>query len=166
MYHKQGFTFVEVVITIVILGIALSALTWSLSTSVIQGAAPIAEEKARTLAQAYLDEILPLKFDDSSPEGGGSIPLSQSPCTISNEGQSRAGFDDVDDYHGIINSPPVLSQTDFDISQYINFSVSIQVSCQGLSAGLSANHLAKLITITVITSNNEQRSISVFRGNF
>jgi len=164
--HKQGFTFIEMIITIVIVGIALSALTSALSTSVVQGAAPIVEGKALALAQAYIDEVLPLKFDDQSPLEGGEVATAESPCTISNEGQSRAQFDDVDDYNGVTDSPPFLLQPSFDMSQYANYSVSVSVNCAGLEAGLSANHLLKRISVTITTPENNQRVLSVYRGNF
>lgn len=162
----KGFTLIEMLITIVIMGIALSALMSALSTSVIQSTSPSIESKAITLAQGYLDEILPLRFDDQSPAEGGSVALSDSPCTISNESQSRNQFDDVDDYHGVNDQPPMLLQGSFDFNQYLGFRVAVDVSCQGTQAGLSANHLAKRITVTVTTPGGSDRIVSVYRGNF
>ncbi|GAA6134681.1 type II secretion system protein [Oceaniserpentilla sp. 4NH20-0058] len=166
MYRSQGFTFVEMLIAIVILAIALSTLTSSLSTSIVQGTAPIIEAKAQSLMQGYLDEILPLNFDDQTPQGGGEVALAQSPCTISNEGQSRNQFDDVDDYGGINDQPPVLLQSGFDTTQYTDFAVTINVECAGLELGLSENHLVKRITVSVTSSNSLQRRMSAYRGNF
>lgn len=166
MYRRQGFTFVEMLIAIVILAIALSTLTSALSTSIVQGTAPIIEAKSQSLMQGYLDEILPLSFDDQTPQGGGEVALVQSPCTISNEGQSRNQFDDVDDYSGINDQPPVLLQSAFDTSQYIGFAVSINVECVGLEVGLSQDHLAKRITVVVTSTDSVQRRMSVYRGNF
>lgn len=166
VYRKLGFTFIETLITIVILAIALSALTTALSSSVVQSASPIVERKALVLAQAYIDEILPLKFDDQSPQEGGEVNVASAPCTISTEGQGRAAFDDVDDYHGLIDQPPQFIQASFDLAQYSGYSVTVNVSCSGTSLGLSQNHLAKRITVIVRTPNNDVRNVSVYRGNF
>ena len=166
VYRSYGFTFIEMLITIVVIGIALSALTSALSTSVVQGAAPIVEGKALYIAQAYVDEILPLKFDDQSPQQGGEVTLSASPCEISNESQTRSQFDDVDDYHGVTDSPPVLLLPGFNFDKYSNYAVSVEVTCAGLELGLAANHLMKRITVTVTTPENQDRVLSVYRGNF
>lgn len=166
VYRKFGFTFIELLITIIVIGIALSALMSALSTSVIQGATPLWEGKALALGQAYMDEIVPLRFDDQSPEAGGEVAAGLSPCDISNEGQSRNLFDDVDDYNGVNDQPPTLLQSSFNMSSYANYAVSISVSCAGDELGLSALHLAKRITLNIIGPSGEVRTLSVYRGNF
>lgn len=166
MYRNHGFTFIELIITIIVVGIALSALMSALSTSVIQGATPVWEGKALALGQAYMDEILPLKFDDQSPPGGGQVDASASPCNIGNEGQTRNQFDDVDDYHGIVNTPPALLQTSIDVANYQNYTVRVSVVCAGTEINLPATHLAKRITVNVEGPTGDARTLSVYRGNF
>ncbi len=169
---QYGLTLIELVITIVVLGIALSALVSALTTGIGRSAQPMWEGKALELTQAYLDEILAKKFDDQTPLGGGQVLAAASPCTASNEGQARLLFDDVDDYHGVTDAPPVLTDTAVDMSRYANYQVDITVACAGTELGntnaslLTDNTLAKRITVSVSVPSGEVRNVSVYKGNF
>jgi MSHA pilin protein MshD len=165
------------VITIVVLGIALSALVSALATGIGRSAQPMWEGKALELTQAYLDNILAKKFDDKTPVGGGQVLLADSPCTIENEAQDRVLFDDVDDYHGVSDKPPVLTDADVDMTaqmeaSYKNYQVDITVVCAGTQLGttnaslLTDNTLAKRITVSVSVPSGEVRSVSVYKGNY
>ena len=164
--HQSGVTLVELIITIVVLGIALSALVSALSEGVSQSATPLWEGKALELQQAYLDEILAMQFDDATPVGGGEVVGANAPCTLTNEGQSRSQFDDVDDYHNLTDTPPVLIESSIDMSQYAQYSVRVQVACAGSELGLSENRLAKRILVTVIAPGGQSRNVAVYKGNF
>ncbi|MFY0639631.1 MAG: prepilin-type N-terminal cleavage/methylation domain-containing protein [Bermanella sp.] len=164
--RQKGVTLIELIITIVVLGIALSALVTSLSSAISRSSTPFWEGQALELTQAYLDEILSMKFDDASPSGGGKVETTDNPCVLSNEGQARDNFDDVDDYENVIDSPPTLIDTTIDMSEYQNYSVSIRVQCAGLDLGLSDNELAKRISVSVTVPSGDNRTVSVYRGNF
>jgi len=172
LIKQRGLTLIELVITIVVLGIALSALVSALTTGIGRSAQPMWEGKALELTQAYLDEILAKKFDDQTPLGGGQVLVAASPCTASNEGQARLLFDDVDDYHGVTDAPPVLTDTGVDMSRYANYQVDITVACAGTQLGssnaslLTDNTLAKRITVSVSVPSGEVRNVSVYKGNF
>ncbi len=169
---QRGLTLIELVITIVVLGIALSALVSALTTGIGRSAQPMWEGKALELTQAYLDEILAKSFDDQTPLGGGQVLVAADPCTASNEGQARLLFDDVDDYHGVTDAPPVLTDTSVDMSRYANYQVDITVVCAGTQLGstnanlFTDNTLAKRITVSVSVPSGEVRNVSVYKGNF
>lgn len=160
---QKGVTLIEMVITIVILGIALSALISSLSSGISQSATPLWESRSLELTQAYLDEILAMKFDGTQPLGGGVV---SGVCAISTDGQSRANFDDVDDYDGLNDSPPQLIETSLDMSTYSDFSVLVSVSCSGTELNLSDDAFAKRIVVTVNVPGGQSRSVAVYKGNF
>jgi len=171
--HKQsGLTLIELVITIVVLGIALSALVSALTTGIGRSAQPMWEGKALELSQAYLDEILAKKFDDTTPLGGGQVLLAASPCTQSSEGQARAMFDDVDDYHGVSDAPPLLTDSGISMARYSNYQVDITVLCAGTDLGTSNGSLltdaslAKRITVSISVPSGEVRSVTAYKGNF
>ncbi len=176
-FKQHGVTLIELVITIVVLSIALSALVTGLSTGITRSAQPMWEGKALELTQAYLDEILAKKFDDQTPVGGGQVLVADSPCTLENESQARVLFDDVDDYHGVSDKPPVLTDADADMTaqmeaRYKNYQVDITVVCAGTQLGttnatlLTDNTLAKRITVSVSVPSGEVRTVSVYKGNF
>ncbi len=162
--HRQsGVTLIEMIITIVVLGIALSTLISALSGGIAQSATPLWEVRAMTLTQAYLDEILAMKFDGTQAVGGGVV---SGACAISSDGQSRASFDDVDDYNGLLDAPPQLIETTLDLSDYAEYSVGVAVACAGSELALDSDALAKRITVTVNAPGGASRSIAVYRGNF
>lgn len=163
---QKGVTLIELVITIVVIGIALSALVSSLSQGISRSATPLWEGKALELQQAYLDEILAMAFDDATPVGGGEVLAASNPCSLSNEGQLRINYDDVDDYNALNDAPPVLIDSSIDMSEYSQYQVSAAVSCAGTEVGLSTDRLAKRITITVTAPSGEARTVSVYKGNF
>ncbi|MEH6346532.1 MAG: type II secretion system protein [Bermanella sp.] len=165
--NKQaGVTLIELIITIVVLGIALSALISSLSIGIGRSAQPMLESKALELSQAYLDEILAMSFDDQTPTGGGEVLAAQSPCALSEEGQSREFYDDVDDYDGVSDTPPVLIDSTIDMSRYANYQVDISVACAGTDLGLDSDDMAKRITITLTVPSGETRIVAIYKGNF
>jgi MSHA pilin protein MshD len=163
---QSGVTLIELVITIVVMGIAMAALISSLSVGIGRSSQPMWEGKALELSQAYLDEILAMTFDGQTPVGGGQVLAAQNPCTFSDDGQSRELYDDVDDYHGVSDAPPVLIDSTIDMSRYANYQVDISVACAGTDLGLDSNDMAKRITVTVSVPSGETRSVAIYKGNY
>lgn len=163
MNNKQlGFSLIELVITIVVLGIALTALSSSLFNAVGKNADPLWQAKATQLSQAYLDEILAMKYQDDSPLEGGSVGS----CAISGPetGEtSRSLFDDVDDYHGLSETATFLDTTSGLASTYSGYNISIQVTCVD-HLGNTSND-SKLIELTVTSPTNESLIFSAYRAD-
>ena len=157
-----GFSLIELIITILVLGIALAALSRSLFNTVGKNADPMWQSKATHLAQAYLDEIIAMRYAESSPVGGGVIA---GPCSVDGTevGETtRSLYDDVDDYHDLSETGDFLdTSTTSDYSQY---TVDIQVSCVD-PAGATAGR-TKQILVTITAPGNNQLNFSVLRGNF
>jgi len=159
MNNKQlGFSLIELVITIVVLGIALTALSSSLFNAVGKNADPLWQAKATQLSQAYLDEILAMKYQDDSPLEGGSVGS----CAITSE-TDRSLFDDVDDYHGLSETATFLDTTSGLASTYSGYNISIQVTCVDHLGNTSNN--SKLIELTVTSPTNESLIFSAYRAD-
>lgn len=121
----QGFTLIEIIITIVILG-GVSLMLLPFFNAVTHGPDPVIRERAISLGQAMMDEIMAKKWDANTPMGGGPI------CTTGESGtgrgngtytltcpdtsaenknassslgpdgtETRIDYDDVDDYNGL-----------------------------------------------------------------
>ncbi|WP_158070052.1 prepilin-type N-terminal cleavage/methylation domain-containing protein [Motiliproteus sp. MSK22-1] len=168
----SGFTLVELVVTIAIMSIALLGVAYSLQFSAQRSADPLWQSKTIKLVQAYLDEILTKRYDELTPIGG--VPAcSLCSSTLGTDGpvgtETRGGgantFDDVDDYHTLNNKPPIDAAGNLR-SEYANYQVEVNVSYAGSALGLSNNHFAKKIEITVTPPGQPPLVFSVYRGNY
>jgi MSHA pilin protein MshD len=86
--RERGVTLIELVISIVVIAIAASAVLGVLSRSVGRSADSMVMSQAVAIAEAYLEEITLRPFADPDGVDGES---------------SRADFDDVDDYNGLVD---------------------------------------------------------------
>ncbi|MEQ9210731.1 MAG: prepilin-type N-terminal cleavage/methylation domain-containing protein, partial [Pseudomonadales bacterium] len=108
--YQSGLSLIELIITIVVLAISLVGITFVINNSLSRSSDTLVQAQAVALAQAYLDEILGKRFDDNTRPSGippcrASGPPPQQ-CTAEfafgpDGGETRAQFDDVDDYHGL-----------------------------------------------------------------
>ncbi|NVJ51319.1 MAG: prepilin-type N-terminal cleavage/methylation domain-containing protein [Gammaproteobacteria bacterium] len=163
----SGFTLVELIITIVILAIALSAILVVLNPAVTNASNPIAQIRATEIGQAYLEEILGKRFDENSVNGSsarcgdGVAPACST--ALQSDGEARANFDDVDDYNGLSESPvSALGNSKIDYSSY---TVSVTVSYDGTALGLNNND-AKRIDVQVQKINDSVFQFSAYKTNF
>jgi len=127
----MGFTLIELVLTIVLLGFSAMIMIPFFS-AITHSPDPVLREKAIALAQAMMDEITAKKWDENSPNGGNppictaestgaaTRPSLDPGCTFPGVGpvasaigldgeavgaNNRMLWDDVDDYNGV--SEPV-----------------------------------------------------------
>lgn len=184
---QEGLTLIEMVLTIVILAIALVAVSGMLSGGLGRSSDTTLELRSAALAQSYLDEILGKRFDEkSSPRG---IPPCRTDCTLlaafgPDGGETRARFDDVDDYDGLDEGAgqltPLQDADGNTRSGYENFRVRVSVRYLDIGVGgteetlavaahdLNNNEDAKLITVTVnfLGSGDEGVHYSAYKANF
>ena len=159
---EKGFSLIELVITIVIIGIALVALSGTLFSAVGRNADPLWQAKATHLAQAYLDEILAMRYQENTALGGGAVGS----CSIDGpeEGTgvaNRSLYDDVDDYNGLTESADFLDTA--TTSSYSGYTVSIEVKCRDHVDAISDH--SKLIIITITSPTNQSLIFSAFRAD-
>lgn len=110
-------TLIEVVISIVIIAIAVSAVLGVLASNVQRSADAMVVHQGITIATAYLEEISLKSFDD--PDGvDGEV--------------GRVNFDDVDDYDGLFDSGavdqfgnPIPSLDEYNVSVAVNSSAAL-----------------------------------------
>jgi MSHA pilin protein MshD len=84
--RHAGLTLIELVITIVVLAPGLLGVLAMMSFATARSADPVLDTQGRAIAEAYLEEILLRAYAD--PDG-------------SEAGESRATWDDVDDYDAL-----------------------------------------------------------------
>jgi MSHA pilin protein MshD len=169
--NSRGFTLVESIVTMLIVSIAVLALSTALSVGFSHSSDGLVHAKTVELAQAYLDEIQSRRFAEATPLGG--VP----PCStttvacgaIGNEGEARDQFDDVDDYDGLDESPPRNAQGDALVN-YTGYRVQVDVAfataAQVAALNLDSPTDAKIVTVTVVTPSGGSVAFPVVRANF
>lgn len=177
---QSGLTIVEIVVTIVILGIALAAVAGMVGLGLSQSSNTLIETRAVALGYSYIDEILGRRFDERTPQSRvppcfGLVGVGR--CTDevsfgSDGGEVRRTFDDVDDFHdlqeGAGESGPLEDAEGNPRPGYENFRVAVTVRYAGDDTVLGLDETdAKLISVTVEhTQLNLSWEFSAYRGNF
>jgi MSHA pilin protein MshD len=173
---QSGFTLIEVIVGIVVLSISFSVLTTLIYPLANQSAEQVHQIRAAELGQSMINEILGRAFDDNSDMAGGHTRcgegISCSTTMGAEPGESRASYDDVDDYHMDEFSSTILNSQGSDIStEYVGFEIKVEVKNDANfdGSGISVNSstsTAKLITITVRTPQDFDFVFAVYKVNF
>ncbi len=167
-----GFTLIETVIAIVVIGIALVGIIGVIFNNVQQGTRPFLEIKGVELGQAMMDEILLKRWDEDTPLGGGRIPLSLANIGTESGESERTDFDDVDDYNGYadgVAGEVLQDELGNDISaDFTGFSRSVTVDFfkpAGAPASLDTKNY-KRIRVQVTAPTGENFVFTAIKTNF
>ncbi len=135
---EGGFTFVELVLAILLIGLMLPSLMLIFQTVIVSAAGVNLMPEAVSLADGLMEEVKSRKFDElTSKSGSGNWSSSLGPDT--GEGTTKANYDDIDDFNG---------WTENFTAPFTGFSASVQVSY------VSSSNLDSPLTIpSPITSN-------------
>lgn len=159
--HQSGMSLLDLILTIVIIGIALAAIAAVFVTTVSHSSDPMVRRQAQLIAEAYLEEILLKRFYD---------PNTNTVCPAP-EG-SRNIYDNVCDYNGLNEAPRNQFGTPLPapLSSY-NVQVSVtrdgSVTLNGLTNGPAANEIRVLrVDVTVTGLNSTPVSLSGYRANY
>jgi MSHA pilin protein MshD len=142
-YLQRGVSLIELVVFLIVVGIASSSLFAAYNYGLMHNADPLIQVRALELAQARLDEILALKYDANTPTGG--IPACGSTGGPACNNLPDADMNDVDDYNNVSDTP------------YTGYARTVTVAT-------ASNQ--KLITVTVTAPKGWSVTLAAFRANF
>ena len=149
-YHG-GMTLIELVVAIVVISVALTGVLLAFNQTIRHSADPMITEQALAIAQSYLEEILLQPF--SQP------PNTTAPCSAGalgpGPGETRATYDEVGDYNGLVDSPPRdqfgtpmnPGSSLLDLSRY---TVRVTVTCAALN-GIPATQAERVVVNVTAT---------------
>jgi MSHA pilin protein MshD len=126
--YQCGLTLIELILSMVLISIAVTGVLSVMNLTVKYSADPLIQHQALAIAEAYLEEILLQGYSD--PNG-------------SNTGETRATFDNVDDYNGLSDTGAHDQQGTL-INNLSTYNVSVDVADQTVS-GL----VAKRVNVSV-----------------
>lgn len=158
---QKGVTLIELIITLVVIGIALSAVVSVLTPNFSRSSDPIWQARAVELIEAYSDEIQAMRFNEASPIGGGF----DNNCDTTAEETDRNQFDDVGDYNSVNDSPPELLLGTLGAG-YNGFRTEITVNCVGVSFGFPSDNYIKRISIQITGPTGAVLQMAMHKGNF
>lgn len=155
-----------------LISIAALGISYVLGVGFRHQADALWQSKAVALGQAYHEEIASRRFDETTPVGGvppcSPATVACSPAVGFNDGEARAEFDDVDDYNGILDSPPLDSLGNPRIG-YDSFTVSVTVTYAdpALAAALGLDDATDTKVVRVSVSNPAgSLEFTALRGNY
>ncbi|HFQ80041.1 MAG TPA: prepilin-type N-terminal cleavage/methylation domain-containing protein [Desulfobacterales bacterium] len=182
---QSGFTLIELVMTIVILGFSFMILLPFFS-SISNSPDPLIRIRAVNLGQSLMDEITAKKWDNNTTAGGGPLQTAEStrvpgaPAATAytalgpDTGEtSRQLFNDVDDYNGYAETTGVFHDQDnnsFTLTGYqrsvqVRYIASTTASIDHNTPALSNTSDSKLIVVTVTSSTGEKFYFTAVRCN-
>ncbi|HSX70548.1 MAG TPA: prepilin-type N-terminal cleavage/methylation domain-containing protein [Pseudomonas sp.] len=151
MKRQTGMTLVELVITIVIVGIAAAALYSAMAAIGGRSADPMLRQQSLAIAEAYLEEILLQPFLDPSNAVCPAPPA------------GRANFDNVCDYNGL-NDNGARDARGQAIAALANYRVQVAVTPQAW-AGLAASD-ALLVQVSVTDPAGQLLRLDGYRARY
>jgi len=155
---RLGFTLVETAIATLLVGGLLIVAMNMVGASRVTQASYAHREQAALLAEDFLQEIIGLSYND--PESGGAMFGIEAGESLS----LRSSFDDVDDYHGYLESP--LADVNGNViprTQNITRRASVQwVMLDDPATVQPAETGLKRITVTVTQSGSATVTLKTY----
>lgn len=160
--RARGFTLVELILAITIVGVALAGIASVFITTSRHSADPAVQQQAQFIAEAYLEEILRQKFFD---------PDEDKVCPAAEAG-GRGSYDNVCDYASIANQAPA-NAFGSTITQLSSYKVTVTVVRDGTVSlnGLNNNTGSSLyrvmrVDVNVTGPNSTSITLSGYRTNY
>ncbi|MFN7085120.1 MAG: prepilin-type N-terminal cleavage/methylation domain-containing protein [Burkholderiales bacterium] len=184
----RGLTLVELIVSIVIIGVGVAGIVLVFNTTVRASVDPLLQKQALAVAEALLEEVqlMPYTYcdpDDTNAEtalgaddcsGGSGGPNNESRDPLGAEsGETRTGavtpFDNVSDYHGFGLSG-ITDIVGNAIQGLEGYSAQITVTKQGVAAVGAVAEIpdseALLITVTVTGPGDTSVRLDGYRTRY
>lgn len=146
-----GFTLLELIVLIVVTGIAIAGVMLVYTRAVVSSVDPLLNKQALALAEGLLEEIQLNSYNPVAGTGAGACP-------------QRQDFNDVDDYNGYSTAacPGYVKIDGTPVPGLGAYNASVTVAAPGLS-GVGE---AKLITVTVTGPGGVTATFAGYRVNY
>jgi MSHA pilin protein MshD len=156
--RQRGVTLVELVLFIVIVSVALSAVLNLLALSAARAADPLVTRQALAIAESLLDEVLSQPVATTDPDGGAD---GLGPEGGESRSSATLPFDHVNDYHGLVLNG-ITTVDGAAVPGLQHYRAAVQVRSDGFN-GMAAG-FGWLVSVTVTSPDGSTLSLSGFRA--
>lgn len=146
--RQQGFTLIELIIFIVVVGAGLAGILSVMNTAVASSADPMVRKQTVAIAESLLEEILQKSFANDPVDG--------------DTGTTRALFDDVDQYAGYTTTTGITDPLGTAIPGLAGYNIAPAVTV--VSTTLEGQAV-KQVTVSV-TGPQGVISLTGYRANY
>lgn len=174
--NQQGLTLVELVIAIVVIGIAAVALLQSIGALSIANVDPVLRTQNRLLAESMLSEVQSKPFFDFSDDpviNPGTTPTTACPTAETLSGNDRSTWDNICDYNNydsgsagprFSNGNLMPGLGDYRVQVSVDDSVGLALGSLSNQAGCAPQLL--LISVTVSGPRGQSLSLDAYRTSY
>lgn len=173
---QRGLSLIELLVFIVVVGIAVTGVLSVYSLNARTSADPVVRKQALAIAESLLEEVLARPYTYCDPDDANAeTATSPAGCTVAETtmgpegGETRYSnltpFDNVNDYNNF--SMPVISDlsTGVAVPGLGSYSATVQVQPAGAFNGIPAGETL-LVTVTVTAPGNQNVSLSGYRTRY
>ena len=185
--RTRGVTLVELIVFIVIVGVAMSALFAIFGTITKASADPQVRKQVLAIAESLMDEVALMPFTYCDPDdANAATALNAAGCATTPEAigpealnvppggpaETRTGsvrpFDNVNDYHGFSMGPGIQDITNAPIAGLGAYSANITVTQTALASGVDLIPAADslLISVTVTGPGGVSTTLEGYRTSY
>ncbi len=158
----KGFTLIELVIGLVVLGIGVTAFLNLIVNSTRHSADPMIQQQAHAIAQAYMEEILAQPFCD--PDFSTTCPASctsATACATCNIAEgARSNYDAVCDYNGLSDATGARDFTGALVGGLGSYNVSVTVDDSAVTLSGLSSATGQLVEVSVTVTHDVQTGIN------
>lgn len=172
-FHQQGFTLIETIVFLLVVGIGVVGLLSAIGTAVRHSADPLPQKQALAIAEALMEEINAAGFtfcQAGTPNFASATEATETQCGVNSvesvgpeTGEVRP-YDNVNDYVAALDAEPVqldVSKINASMPAPPNYKASISISQAGMASIPAADALR--ITLVVTGPNNTRVSLDSYR---
>lgn len=174
-FAQRGASLMELVLSIVIIGLALAGIIVVINRNVLSSADPMVQDQAVAIAEAYLDEILLKNFCDPGSTCTAGTPFPGATCNLCPAAEldglgnrDRPNLDNVCDYNGV-NDAGARDQTGALIAALAAYNVQATVFTDGtatLGTLTSAACQVMRVEVSVTGPNGVNYGLTGYRTNY
>lgn len=147
-HNRAGFTLVELVIAIVVIGIAASGVLLVMNYTTAHSADPMIQHQAVAIAEAYLEEVLLQPYSD--PDGVALAAVEA----------NRSLFDDLNDYNNFTDVG-AHDQSGVAITGLGSYTVTVAVTTTTMNTVA-----AKKVAVTVTHPSGIDMTLTGYRTDY